>query len=898
MSDEQDPVELFMVLDRWPLIPFNGDGEDDVVAEGSQLDGSSFSSSPSSSSQVGGELLLMGFVIVNIVGLQYYSGTINGRELVSLVRDPLNTHDPNAIKVLNTRSAQVGYIERAAAQVFAPLIDSRLVTVEGIVPKVSRQGNRYKIPCQVHIFARIAAFESVKSALSNGGLNLISEDSAAFALSEAAVVKDQVVAGDSKSIDAIFKLLDEKVLKKEALGTMEPPNSVIKSELLSHQKEGLWWLVQQESAHELPPFWEEKDGVFFNALTNYSTDKRPDPIRGGIFADDMGLGKTLTLLSLISFDKCASVVPVEEGDDSDERELRDGILAAFVGKNSKRGRVSTKANNSRKKLKSVGARAKEMKGEPVCDRVSGSSSTRTTLVVCPPAIFSVWITQLEEHTRPGSLKVYLYYGRQRTTDANVLQKHDIVLTTYNILANEEQLLESPIKKIEWWRVILDEAHIIKNVNAQQTRAVNNLIAKRRWVVTGTPIQNHSMDLYSLMTFLRVEPLSLKPYWVSLIQRPLVLGDENGIMRLQILMATMSLRRTKEKTLVGLPSKTLETIYVELSGEEREIYEQMELRAKSIVMEYICTEGSMKSYLTVLSALVRLRQICTDIAMCPPDLRDVLPVNKIGDVNSNPKLLDKMLMALQDDDGFDCPICISPPKNTVITSCAHIFCKICILKTLQHMKSCCPMCRHPLTESDLFFAPSEPTPDSVTDGNRSSSAPSSKATALLKLLCAVRDQNPTTKSVVFSQFRTMLLLLEAPLKAAGFKTLRLDGKMSAGQRADVIKGFGVPAPEGPTILLASLKASGAGINLTMASRVYLFEPWWNPAVEEQAMDRVHRIGQTEEVKIVRMIAHNTIEERILQLQEKKKLFASKIFKKKNSRDQRDVSVDDLRTLMHL
>lgn len=408
------------------------------------------------------------------------------------------------------------------------------------MPKVSRQGNRYKIPCQVHIFARIAAFEAVKFALSNGGLDLISEDSVAFTLSEAAVVKDQVVAADSKNIDEIFKLLDEKVCKKEALGTLEPPQAVIKSELLSHQKEGLWWLVQQENAHELPPFWEEKEGVFVNALTNYSTDKRPDPIRGGILADDMGLGKTLTLLSLISFDKSESFIPVVnakvvECDDVDERELRDGILAASVGKNSKRGRGNTKANNPRKKLKSEGTQTKEMNGEPVCrfDRASGSSSKRTTLVVCPPAIFSVWITQLEEHTRPGSLKVYLYYGRQRTTDANVLQKHDIVLTTYNILANEESSLESPIKKIEWWRVILDEAHIIKNVNAQQSRAVNNLKANRRWVVTGTPIQNHSLDLYSLMAFLRVEPLSIKGYWQSLIQRPLAQGDEKGITRLQV-----------------------------------------------------------------------------------------------------------------------------------------------------------------------------------------------------------------------------------------------------------------------------------------------------------------------------------------------------------------------------
>lgn len=152
--------------------------------------------------------------------------------------------------------------------------------------------------------------------------------------------------------------------------------------------------------------------------------------------------------------------------------------------------------------------------------------------------------------------------------------------------------------------------------------------------------------------------------------------------------------------------------------------------------------------------------------------------------------------------------------------------------------------------------------------------------------------------MFSQFRKLLLLLEAPLKASGFQILRLDGAMSAKKRADVIKEFGVAGDAGPTVLLASLKASGTGINLTAASRVYLMEPWWNPAVEEQAMDRVHRIGQTRDVKVVKMVAKDSIDERILLLQEKKQKLAKEAFRKKGKDDKREVNLDDLRTLMSL
>ncbi|XP_016488657.2 putative SWI/SNF-related matrix-associated actin-dependent regulator of chromatin subfamily A member 3-like 1 isoform X2 [Nicotiana tabacum] len=525
MVEGQDPVEVFMRLERWPLSPL------EVEAEAEEEENNSQSS---------GEMYMVGFVIANVVGLQYYSGRISGREIVGLQREPLNQYDPNAIKVLNTRSVQVGHIERSAARVLSPLLDAHVITIDGIVPKVARPGNRYKLPCQVHIFARLEAFGIVKSAITNGGLYLIGESDPSFTLSEAEVVKEKRSTPEGRDIDEIFKLLDEKISKKEELKALEPPKNIIKSELLLHQKEGLQWLVQRENSEELPPFWEEKEGSYVNVLTNYSTDKRPEPIRGGIFADDMGLGKTLALLSLIALDKRGGFISssirsghqnAERDDGLDEEEDKN---TASISKRNKRGRVGRKTDNSRKKQKTERANTLQVKEKSACspESRSGNSSSGTTLVVCPPAVLSAWISQIEEHTKPGSLKSYIYYG-ERTGDANELAKYDLVLTTYSILASEDTWIDSPIKKIEWWRVILDEAHVIKNVNAQQSRAVNNLKAKRKWVVTGTPIQNNSFDLYSLMAFLRFEPLSIKAYWNSLIQRPLAQGDEKGVSRLQV-----------------------------------------------------------------------------------------------------------------------------------------------------------------------------------------------------------------------------------------------------------------------------------------------------------------------------------------------------------------------------
>ncbi|XP_074354762.1 putative SWI/SNF-related matrix-associated actin-dependent regulator of chromatin subfamily A member 3-like 1 [Apium graveolens] len=843
------------------------------------------------------ETYMLGFIIANIVGTRHYSGRISGRQNVGLVREPLNRYDSNAIKVLNTRHHQVGNIERSVAAVLAPLIDDNSIKIEGIVPNNKKGGNFYKIPCQIHVFASGLEMDRVYNEIVDGGLQLIRTDEMGIGVSEAAVVKEGVV-DDGKRLDEVFKGVEE-VGKLEV---MEAPREVVKSELFLHQKEGLGWLVGREREGVLPPFWVEKsDGLFVNEVTKFETRQRPEAMCGGIFADDMGMGKTLTLLSLIALDKFGSVDSgvcsgrnagssvVDKG--CEESNVFGGKKSnLFGGKNTKKRKGGKMVDNVKKKQKGKGG----LKSEGLSvDNVVDYVISRSTLVVCPPSVFSTWITQLEEHTNPGKLKVYLYYG-DRTNDPMELTKYDLVLTTYNTLGSEDSS-ESPAFRVNWLRVILDEAHIIKNGNAQQTRAVNKLNAKRRWVVTGTPIQNGTMDLFSLMVFLRYQPFANKSYWNTLVQRPIDIGDKIGLSRLQAIVSTISLRRTKDRDLTGLPEKIMEICYIDLSAEERELYERMEGEAKSVVQDYITANRVTSNYTTVLSIILRLRQICTDVALCPTDLFASLSTGNIEDLTNNPELLTKMVAMLEDGEDFDCPICISTPTNIVITRCAHIYCKSCILKTLKCAKPCCPLCRHELSESDLFFPP--PEVSNVTEVP--SSSKSTKVSALLKLLSISRDQDPARKSVVFSQFRKMLILLEEPLKKAGFKILRLDGSMNAKKRAQVIKDFDVPGPDGPTVLLASLKASGTGVNLTVASRVYLLEPWWNPAVEKQAMDRVHRIGQTKEVRIVRIIARNSIEERILELQEKKKRMASEAFDRKGGlKDQREIKIEDIRTMISL
>ncbi|GFP85001.1 putative swi/snf-related matrix-associated actin-dependent regulator of chromatin subfamily a member 3-like 1 [Phtheirospermum japonicum] len=768
-------------------------------------------------------------------------------QMVYLVRDVSNPGDQ--VEVLNMQYELLGLLDKSTASLFSPIMDDESITIQGLLHKALPHYLGTHIRCELEVFAKVKE--------------------------EVGYIRDVIVRGPgalerlvSRShgpvVDRNTRSLDFFAISNDFAATsLDPPCSIIKAQLLPHQKEGLFWLVRRENLGEMPPFWEVGNGEYINILTGDKSSERPPSIRGGIFADEIGTGKTVTLLSLIAHDKMMIL------QDKGQLEIDSGLT---------------------KKRKLDGMSVGE-----------SSSSSRTspmapTLIVFPNNVYMSWITQIQEHTVADSLKVYFFYGTRISISAPELTKNDIVLTTYGTLASEYNKRESSvIMGIDWRRVILDEAHVLRNVKSVQTKAAWSLKAERKWAVTGTFIQNNSWALFSFMTLLRFEPFCFGTLWYNLIVKPLLERNEIGNYRLQTLMAYICLRRTKEASFVGLPPKCYELYPVILSGDECDKYRQMEKEARETI-EAMSKHNIVSTNQSILLGIIMpLRRMCTDQALCTADLSPL----KDGKQQLNPDLLQTLLSVIEDMEYAECAICLSPPVNAMITHCKHILCCICILRNIRGAKrNTCPMCRQYLSEAGLFKAPQRLN---LTQGPY---VPSSKVAALAKLLLESRVRTPLAKSVIFSQFTALLMFIEGHLKTFGFNVVRLSDAANAATVTRVINDFKIPAPDGPTILLASVRSAETSINLTAASTVYLMEPWWNPQVEEQVVERVHTVGQMSAVKVVRFIATGTIDETILQLQEKKKQVLTKwnssVIKssKKTLKGQSRITKDDVRFLMRM
>ncbi|KAM0954009.1 putative DNA helicase chromatin remodeling SNF2 family [Dioscorea sansibarensis] len=835
----------------------------DDVSDLAPMDHDSSQSQPS-------ELNLLGFIITNIINLRYFHTIVKPREMVSLVRDSRNLWIPNSINVINKGGTRIGVIRSSVADVLAPLIDSSTISVGAIVPKPFGATTPSHHPVQIHIFGRLADSAYVHNALAVGGLSLISDTHPDFTLLGGGlpyhdfVISEVTNAEERKSnedlrVDDIFAMVGKN---NAGIVPLEPPKDIVLTELLAHQKEALGWLVDRENPHQLPPFWEEKDGGFCFLPTNFQTTDRPEPLRGGILADDMGLGKTLTMLSLIATNRPS--------------------FTSHGSKNPNSGKRS-------------GESWKQRKIDEENDQVSGP---RATLVVCPKSVLSSWVAQLGEHIKAGSLKFCSYY-QAKIKDIEKLKKYDVVLTTYHTMAMEHGSGNSTLECIDWLRVVLDEAHVIENLASKKARAVLALKAERRWTVTVAP--SPSRTLYSLISFLRFKPFTAKDTWRQLIRLPLRKSIENGNLRAQSLIGTITLRRMKDtcrdgQRLVALPPKVVETCFVELSAKERKCYDETERWSQSKIGSVIYGSTLRRNYNNVLYSILWLQQICNDVALCPfPP-----PPSNLEVVSKNPKLHWKFLSKIKNGFDYDCPICLSQPEKIVITQCAHIFCEDCILRVLKQRNPPCPICREPLSRRNLFFVPPTMVPNDDEDDlqklDNSGRPLSSKVEALLKLLIASREANPSKKSVIFSHFREMLILLEEPLKAAGFRVLCFHGDMDIKQRTEVIQEFEKSDSGSPTILVAALLPRCAGINLTAASTVYLLDTWWDPVTEEQAIGKVHRLGQKEEVRVIRLIVRNSVEEKALEVQEQRKMLAGGALGRKNTKSQANMRLKDIRTLM--
>lgn len=950
--------------------------------------------------------VLFGLLRGHVVGLRYYTGVVNNNEMVALQREPNNTYDKNAIKINNVNGNQVGYLKKDLAAALAYIMDNKLAQVEGVVPFGAN--NTFTMPLHMTFWGKEENKKAVLDQLKKHGFKLgPAPKTLGFSLESGwgsaragpsySMPVHAAVQMTTEQLKTEFDRLFEDLKEDDKTQEMEP-SEAIETPLLSHQKQALAWMISRENSKELPLFWEQRNDLYYNTITNFSEKERPENVHGGILADDMGLGKTLTAIAVILTNfHGGKPLPVErikknqlkkeckeynvshesvklEGNST--REKAHGLskvegfgcneepsishikknkcsISEFFNPHPKRRKITAQYIDSsdseevetdelphriKGKLKNMQSEKKRLKAgsskkedaafsltsPPMAKKkmlkkgtsaVDGSKKTdveerpRTTLIICPLSVLSNWIDQFGQHIKSEvHLNFYVYYGPDRIRDPALLSKQDIVLTTYNILTHDYGTKgDSPLHSIRWLRVILDEGHAIRNPNAQQTKAVLDLEAERRWVLTGTPIQNSLKDLWSLLSFLKLKPFLDREWWHRTIQRPVTMGDEAGLRRLQSLIKNITLRRTKTSKIKGkpvleLPERKVFIQHITLSDEERKIYQSVKNEGKATIGRYFNEGTVLAHYADVLGLLLRLRQICCHTHLLTNAVSSSGPSGNDTPEELRKTLIKKMKLILSSGSDEECAICLDSLTVPVITHCAHVFCKPCICQVIQneqpHAK--CPLCRNDIHGDNLLECPPEElTCDSEKKSNMEWTS-SSKINALMHALIDLRKKNPNIKSLIVSQFTAFLSLIETPLKASGFVFTRLDGSMAQKKRVESIQCFQNTEAGSPTIMLLSLKAGGVGLNLCAASRVFLMDPAWNPAAEDQCFDRCHRLGQKQEVIITKFIVKDSVEENMLKIQNTKRELAAGAFgtKKTNANEMKQAKINEIKTLIDL
>jgi hypothetical protein len=393
-----------------------------------------------------------------------------------------------------------------------------------------------------------------------------------------------------------------------------------------------------------------------------------------------------------------------------------------------------------------------------------------SLVVVPRSLVFNWHQEAARFT-PG-LRVLDHAAADRAKTTDHFRDYDLILTTYGTLRNDAAAL----REMQFDYVILDEAQAIKNARSESAKAARLLRARHRLALSGTPVQNHLGELWSLLEFLNPGMLGGSSALAALTGGSSRVVDPQTQQLLARALRPFLLRRTKEQVANDLPPKLEQTLFCDLGAKQRKLYEELKDHYRQALLQRVAEQGLAKSKLQILEALLRLRQ-----AAC------------------HPGLLDK---------------------------------------------------------------------SRIRDG-------SAKLDTLLPRLAEVADEGH--KTIVFSQFTSLLAIVRKKLDEAGTVYEYLDGKTR--DRQQRVERFQTDPK--CKLFLISLKAGGLGLNLTAAQYVFLLDPWWNPAIEAQAIDRAHRIGQTQKVFAYRLIARDTVEEKVLQLQQTKRELADAIINADNA-----------------
>ncbi|XP_061553004.1 helicase-like transcription factor isoform X1 [Phycodurus eques] len=918
--------------------------------------------------------VLFGQIQGTVVGLKYYSGVVNQGEMVGLVREPQNLFDRNAVMVTNIYGSQVGHIKRELAAPMAHVMDNKLAKVEGVVHTGTK--NRFSMPVILSFWGKDENKDAVTQCLARhgykrntGASQKLNSTGGGTALNKRGTTIPLTAEELKNAFDNLFEgLLESKEGEKEAAESVATP-------LLPHQRQALSWMCARENKCSLPPFWEKRGDQYYNTLTCFSAKELPERVLGGILADDMGLGKTLTTIALIltNFHE-GKPLPVYKREHSSPGKanragpsgaaahgLRSGpahleescVPAATIkdtAKLSEKGKRTTKTTKRKhedadvasvlcggpasptnlfKKKKKKRTASSILTADYYAAKSPGEAlSAGATLIVCPLSVLSNWLEQFEEHVRADiKLNVYMYHGPDRNKSTKFLSSQDVVLTTYNVLASDfTSNIRSPLHDINWLRVVLDEGHVVRNPNTQMSKAVLDLRAERRWILSavlcqvffdlldrplqsglihrggGTPIQNSVKDLWMLLAFLRLKPFDVREWWNRVIQRPVTQGDRAGLQNLQTLVKCITLRRSKSseldgRPLVTLPEKSVCVEQVELSAAEREEYEVAREEGRHIIGRYVAEGTVLRNYADVLSILMRLRQHC-----CHPDL--LASTASDAGLATTPaelreRLIEKLRVVLASGSDEECSVCLDSVRLPVITHCAHVYCRPCIAQVIgtEQESARCPLCRSDIKISELVEFPQEEMGEESGGRSPSKWRTSSKIKALIGNLLRLQREDGGAKCLVVSQFTRFLTILETPLREHGFRLVRLDGTMTQKKRTQVIQEFQSAAPSSPTIMLLSLKAGGVGLNLTAASHVFLMDPAWNPATEEQCIDRCHRLGQKRKVFVTKFIVKDSVEENMVKIQKQKQDLAEAAFGSVGA-DRKTSRINDIKALMEL
>ncbi|MDX8397493.1 MAG: SNF2-related protein [Mariprofundaceae bacterium] len=408
------------------------------------------------------------------------------------------------------------------------------------------------------------------------------------------------------------------------------------------------------------------------------------------------------------------------------------------------------------------------------------------LIVAPTSLMSNWRREAEQFT--PALKVLVLQGPERHQFFDQINDYDLVLSTYPLLVRDEDVLLA----VDYHTVVLDEAQTVKNPKAKAAKMIRKITTEHRLCLTGTPMENHLGELWALFDFLMPGFLGDLRQFNTLFRTPIEKhADNEQRQRLVSRISPFMLRRAKGDVLKELPEKTEIIHTISLDKKQAALYESIRISMEEKVRKTIANKGLARSHITILDALLKLRQVC-----CDPRL---LPLKQAQTVKQSAKL--ELLMQM--------------------------------------------------------------LPEMIEEGRR---------------------------ILIFSQFTKMLALIEAELISYHISYSKLTGQTR--NRDAAIERF----KQGEAnVFLISLKAGGVGLNLTEADTVIHYDPWWNPATENQATDRAHRMGQSKSVFVYKLVVENSVEEKIVAMQHKKKALADGVYQQEKQENALTITADSMQQL---